>query len=140
MASISSTQEANLAAARARTRQDKKIPFLINTEDARLVPNTPLTAKLAQYRPFHGDFRASEAERKAYLMSGGLGTTKRGVKIPTQEELEAEVFDIAKASKDELIAFAFDQYQEVLDPSTDVRTLRKKVAELAAAAEIDPLG
>ncbi len=144
MASISSTQEANLAAARARTRQDKKIPFLIHTGDARLVPNTPLTAKLQQYRPYLGDYRASEAERKAYLMTNGQGTAKRDVKIPTQEELDAEPFDIAKAQKDELIAFAFDQYQEVLDPSADIRSLRKKVAALAVSvmggAAADALG
>lgn len=133
MASISATQEANLSASRARSRQDKKIPFLINVDDARLIPNTPLNAKLMKYRPYMGDPRASEAERRAFLASEGRGPGKRAVVMPAAEDLADKPFEIANASKDELIAFAFDQYQEVLDASTDVRTLRKKVAALAAA-------
>ena len=130
---ISADQEANLAASRARTRQDKKTPFLINVDDARLIPNTPLNAKNPKYRVFLGDYRASEAERVAFLKSGGLGVGKRAVVLPAADE----PFDIGKAQKDELIAFAFEQYQAVLDPSTNIRTLRKKVAELASGAGTD---
>lgn len=133
---ISADQESNLAASRARTRQDKKTPFLINVDDARLIPNTPLNAKNPKYRPFLGDYRASEAERVAFLKSGGMGIGKRTVVMPSADE----PFDIGKAQKDELITFAYEQYQAVLDPSTDIRTLRKKVAELASGAEADPLG
>lgn len=144
MASISSTQEANLSASRARTRQDKKVPFLINIDDARLVPNTPLTARLMKYRPFHGDYKASEAERRAYLATESRGPTKRAVVMSEEAPAVEQPFDISTASKDDLIAFAFDQYQEVLDPSTDIRSLRKKVAALAVSvmggAAADALG
>lgn len=133
---LTADQESNVSAARARTRQDRKIPFLIHVDDARLLPNTPLNARNPKYRPYLGDYRASEAERMAFLRSGGFGGGKRPVKMP----MDDDTFDIGKASKDELIAFAFEQYQKVLDQGTDIRTLRKEVAALVQAAEQDPLG
>jgi hypothetical protein len=39
---------------------------------------------------------------------------------------EADVFDIGKATKDELVAFALSEYGRMLNPETDIRTLRKE--------------
>ena len=124
-------QESGLSESRARTRQDRKVPFLIHVDDARLIPNTPLTAKIPKYRPFLGDYRASEAERRAFLRSGGYGApTRRQV---VQSAADDAPFDLGKASKDDLVAFAFDQYQTVLDPAMSPAAMRKRIAELAAA-------
>lgn len=141
---ITEAQEANLSNAIARGRQDTKTPFCINVKDGRLMPNVPEILAHADYRPYKGNYKASLDERMAYLRSGGFGgAAKRAVVMPVEDTVpvaEEEPFDIAKASKDELVAFAFDQYQEVLDPSTHLTTLRSQVTKLAKAAAADPLG
>ena len=131
---ITEAQEANLSNQIARNRQDKKTPFCINVKDGRLMPNVPEILAHPDYRPFKGNYKADRNERMAYLRSGGFGGAKRAVVMPTADEVpqvEEEPFDIAKASREELVAFAFDQWAEVLDPSTHLTTLRSQVAKLA---------
>lgn len=128
---ISEAQESSLAQSRAAARQNREIPFLINVKDGRLVPNTPGNANLSSYRPFLGDYKAPLTERMAYLKSSGVG---RGRVQVTNSAAEPAVFDIGKATKDELIAFAFDNFQSVL-VDAPLGTLRKQVAELAKAAD-----
>lgn len=119
--------EEALANARQAGRQDKGTPFLINIKDLRLVPNTKLTAKLENYRPYTGDIKASEADRARYV-SGFTST--RGVIIPSVED----AFDVSKASADELVAFALDEYGAALDGTKSLKALREDVVKLAKAA------
>lgn len=145
---ITDAQEANLSNMLARNRQDKAVPFCINVKDGRLMPNVKEIREHADYRVYKGNYKASLDERMAYLRSGGFGGApgKRAVVMPAEDVepvAEQEPFDIAKASKDELVAFAFDQWSEVLDPATHLTTLRSQVVKLAKAnaqAAPDPLG
>ena len=109
-------------------RQDTRAPLLINTDDARLMPNVPRILANPKYRVYHGDPKADLTARMAYLKSGGQGPARAVV----AEDITP--FDVNKASKDELIAFAANEYGADLDAGSDIRTLRKKVAELADAA------
>lgn len=147
---ITDAQEANLSNMLARNRQDKTVPFCINVKDGRLMPNVKEIREHADYRPYKGNYKASLDERMAYLRSGGFGGMpgKRAVLMPVDEAppapaVEEEPFDIAKASKEELVAFAFDQWAEVLSVDTHLTTLRSQVVKLAKAnaqAAVDPLG
>jgi hypothetical protein len=145
---ITEAQEANLSNQMARTRQDAKTPFCIHVKDGRLMPNVKEIREHADYRPYKGNYKASHEERMAYLRSGGFGgaPAQRQVILPVEDiepVVEQEPFDISKASKDELVAFAFDQWAEVLDPATHLTTLRSQVVKLAKAnaqAAADPLG
>lgn len=109
-------------------RQDTKAPLLIHVDDGRLMPNVPRILANPKYRVYHGDPKADRASRLAYLRSGGQGPARAVVAD------DIAPFDIDRASKDELIAFAANEYGAALDPATDIRTLRKKVAGLAGAA------
>jgi len=141
---ITEAQEANLSAQIARNRQNKQTPFCIHVKDGRLMPNVPEILAHPDYRPYKGNYKASLDERMAYLRSGGFGGAgKRAVVMPADDEpaVEQEPFDIAKASKEELVAFAFDQWTEVLSVDTHLTTLRSQVAKLAKLhANPDPLG
>jgi len=141
---ITEAQEANLSAQIARNRQNKQTPFCIHVKDGRLMPNVPEILAHPDYRPYKGNYKASLDERMAYLRSGGFGGAgKRAVVMPADDEpvVEQEPFDIAKATKEELVAFAFDQWTEVLSMDTHLTTLRSQVAKLAKLhANPDPLG
>jgi len=141
---ITEAQEANLSNQIARGRQNKGTPFCIHVKDGRLMPNVPEILAHPDYRPYKGNYKASLDERMAYLRSGGFGGAgKRAVVMPADDEpaVEQEPFDIAKATKEELVAFAFDQWTEVLSMDTHLTTLRSQVAKLAKLhANPDPLG
>ena len=47
-------------------RQDVRAPLLINTDDARLMPNVPRILANPKYRVYHGDPKADRAARMAY--------------------------------------------------------------------------
>lgn len=141
---ITEQQEARLAAAtNALSKQDAKVPFLINIHDGRLFPNIAKlrkgnTAKFGQnYRPYHGPAKATLEQRMQYLRSES--TTAPGVSaapVVIDSETDTYVpppppFDIGKASKDELIAFAATQYGKVIDPNVHFMTARKMVREFA---------
>lgn len=125
MVAITESQEDAIAAARARSRQDKVHPFLIHLEDGRLIPNTPLIRKNPKYRVYLGDINATLSERMRFINSG-VGRTK----VVDSSEPEPDVFDIGKATKDELVVFAMGTYGVSLAADTDIRTLRKQVSDL----------
>lgn len=126
---ISSAQADAMATRQASIkRQDSAAPLLINIEDGRLMPNTPNIRALPGYRVYHGDPKADLDARMAYLRSGGHGRKH----TPVMDD--AQPFDVAKATKEELLAFAMNEYGAALDVAADVRSLRKKVMELADAA------
>lgn len=122
---ITEQQESSIAAARMRTRQDRKIPFLIHMDDARLIPNVEALRKHPKYRIYTGPAGASEAERKAWINSmSGSGALRQTI-------VESKPFDISKASIDELVVFASDQYGVLLDPKEHHNKLRSQLRKLA---------
>lgn len=140
MAAISEAQESNIAQARSRVRQDKRVPFLIHIDDGRLMPHTPLIAKNPKYRPYLGKHDASEAERRAYLKTlsnYGMPAARPVDTSPVGETAPQEPFVVAKATREELIAFAFDQFQVALDASEHLNALRAKVVKLAQQRDGD---
>lgn len=119
--------EARVADNRGRTRQNKEIPFLIR-DDGLLLPNVPLIAKKQNFRPYRGALNASLAERLEYLK--GIPGRRRVINTATVPDEEAP-FDIAKATKDELIKFAEEEFGEIVDPATHLNKIRSMVAKLA---------
>lgn len=127
--SISDSQQDGLSAIRAtKSKQDLAMPFLINRKDGRLMPNTELMRKHADYRPYTGSVKASLSERMLFLSSGAT----RPRMINSTPEDEPEPFDIGKATKGELVDFAFNEFGAALDETADIRTLRKQLASLAS--------
>lgn len=131
---ITDKQEQAVADARGKNRQDKKTPLLINRDNLRLMPNTPLIRRRPQYMPYDGAATDDEATRRAYV--DGVGTRRARV---INSQAEADVFDIGKANKDELIAFAMSEYGKMLNAESDVRTLRKEFAAYVQALEKESL-
>lgn len=123
--------ESRVAEHRGKTRQNKQTPWLIR-DDGMIVPNVPLIAKRSNFRPYHGDLKASQEDRMRYLQN--LGSRRRVINSAVQADEEAP-FDIAKATKDELIAFAQDQHGEILDPALHLNKMRSIVAKLSG---VDP--
>lgn len=123
--------EASVAQARGRTRQNKEVPFLIR-DDGILMPNVPLIAKKQNFRPYHGDVKATLAQRLEYLK--GMRTSRRVINTATVADEEAP-FDIAKATKEELIKFAMDEFVYTIEPDTHLNKVRSIVAKLAG---VDP--
>jgi hypothetical protein len=123
--------EARVAEHRGKNRQNKSVPFLIR-DDGVLMPNVPLIAKKQRFRPYHGDIKATLEERMKYL----AGQPQRRRVINTAPPADDEPFDIAKASKDDLIKFAEDEYGELIDPALHLNKIRSIVAKLAG---VDPV-
>ena len=121
---ITDRQEQAVSDARGKGRQDKRTPLLINRDNLRLMPNTPLIRRRPQYMPYDGAATDDEATRRSYVE----GTGNRRPRV-VNSAAESDVFDIGKATKDELVAFAMSEYGKMLDSDKDVRTLRKEFME-----------
>lgn len=119
--------EQRIAEHRGKTRQSKSCPWLIR-DDGMIFPNVPLIAKKQNFRPYHGDPAAPLDERMQYLQ--GLTHQRRRV-VMSAPLVEEEPFDIAKATKEELIAFAMEEYAEPIDPGEHLNKVRAIVAKLA---------
>lgn len=130
---IDEALEERVAEQRGRTRQNKAVPWLIRDPDASIWPNTPLLAKKQNMRPYHGPLHASLEERKRHLE--GLGSRRR---VVVSEATEAPPFDLAKCTKDELIAFAEEEYGYTLDPAGNLHTLRAEFAKVAGVEYVIP--
>lgn len=122
---INNAQEAAIAAARARSQQDKTNPFLINVHDGRLIPNVPKLRGHKDYRVFTGDHkRASKEDRMRWLETGGSAPNARGV-------VDSTPFDLGKATADEIVAFAASEYGLMLNPESNLHTLRAAMRKAA---------
>lgn len=118
---VTEATEIQAAAFRAKHRQDKVVPWLIR-DDGMIYPNVPLLAKLKTMRPYTGDIKAPLEERLKYL--SGL-PTRRAVTFD-----EPEPFNISTASKQELIAFAMDEYSEPIGEDEHLNKVRATVCSL----------
>jgi hypothetical protein len=119
--------EQAVAESRGRSRQNKLVPWLIR-DDGMIVPNVPLVAKKPNFRPYHGRIDASLEDRKRYLQN--LGSKRRVIVDETPAE-EAPPFVVSKANRDELVAFAQEQFGATLNPEDHLNKLRAQVAKLA---------
>lgn len=133
---ITADQERNLADAnaRAKKKQDKTNPMVVNIEDGRLMPNTPRLRAHPQYRVYAGPKDADAAGRLRWLD----GQSRAGKTKIVNSMAESDTFDVGTASVDDLIVFAMDNYGLALDPDKPMKTLRKQVMEAAAKAEKTP--
>jgi hypothetical protein len=122
---MAAPNEAAISEARGRTRQNKEVPFLINIEDFRLVPNVKLIAQNPKYRPYHGDVNATLEQRRAYVTKLG-----RQVRVINTSE-DDDTVDIGKMNADQLLAFAADEFGAALNPAHSEAKLRQEVARLA---------
>ena len=129
---ISEQQEANLAAANARSKkkQDKANPMVININNGRLMPNTPRLRAHKDYRVYSGKLDASVPERMKWL-AGAL--KQLPTKVVNSKEAE-DTFDVGTASVDDLVIFAMEQWAVTLDPSKPIKKLRAEVVALAEKA------
>ena|ERR1700747_2988654 len=133
---MTETQQAHLSQRQtAKFAQDKKVPMLININDGRLIANSLNTRANSDYRPYTGSLKASREERMAFIRSAIGGARTRLINSAPDEE---PTFDLGKATKAEIIAFAMDEYALVLDDKTDIRTLRNQV--LAASQKASAIG
>lgn len=130
MAQIDAATEERIAERRSRLRQDKKVPLLIR-DDGMLYPNTKLVAKKQNFRPYHGNPKASLQDRLRYLK--GLGAQRAVVYTEEPEE----PFDIGKADADALVQFAMEQWGAVLDPAKPLKVLRSEVFKLSQLPEVE---
>lgn len=119
--------EARVAEHRGKNRQNRAVPWLIR-DDGVIFPNVPLIARKQNFRPYHGDINASLEERMNFLK--GLSSRRRVINTAAVAD-DQEPFDIAKASKDELIKFAEEEFGELIDPATHLNKIRSMVAKLA---------
>jgi hypothetical protein len=111
-----------------KKKQDSKVPFLINTLDARLIPNTVGNRRVPDYRPYTGDVNAAVDERMKWLHLAQPYAPRRHVEAP-------EDFDVATAKKEELLTYAREELGMAdVNEDTDVRTLRKQVKDRYEAA------
>jgi hypothetical protein len=140
MTVITQAQENAMADSRASSRQygqDKRHPFLINIDDGNLIPNTATLRKQrlgkGKYVVYTGDAKASLDERMAYLASSlrGLGRTRVIDSTVTQEP----PFDVGTCSKDDLLAFAANEYGVVLDRTKPLDVLRKQFMDTVKRLE-----
>ena len=117
-------------------KQDRVNPFLINTETGHVFPNTPLLRKEPNMRLYTADVNMPLEERMRWLS----GATKRMASPKVINTVEDDrVFDMAAATKDELIVFAFENYNVTLPNSLSVKHLRDQVSKLANAAHAEDL-
>ena len=131
---INEAQDAALSNA-TRPKQDRNIPFLINVDDGRLVPNMPRLRLHPKYRPYHGVLTASQADRMTYLK-----TEYKSMPRSVIDSTRVKSFDIATATKDEMIAFALSEYGTTIDATMHgnaVRVRLRKLAEDAGQLKVD---
>ena len=129
---ITAEQEQRLtdSLARAKKKQDKTHPHLVNIKDGRLMPNTVRLREMTDYRVYDGPIDGTNEQRLAWVKKA---ISRNPVKIVNTQVEEA--FDIGKASKDDLVTFAYEQWGKTLDIAMPLKALRDEVAKLAGAGE-----
>lgn len=158
---ITEAVEARMSEARAaRNKQDRDCPMLINIKDFRLMPNVPrlggqkedkaagkvYIAPHPDYRPYCGDLKATLEERRRLVETGtallrppivdSSGIAKINEYGVVQME-GAAPFDIGKAGREELVAFAKRWFDVDVDNEAGdlhLMKVRAKVRDLAKAA------
>lgn len=125
---MSKLNEEAMSEARAKlSLQDKQRPYLIHRKNGRLLPNVARLRTHKDMLPYSGNVRASLEERMRYLRTG----TFRQVVDTSEDETP---FDVGTATKEDLIAFAFNELGGLqLNPATPLPAMRKQVVKAAQA-------
>lgn len=122
----------------SKLKQDPKIPLLIHMVDGRLIPNNAMTAKNTNYRPYTGPVQKGEDDEKALAARLRWLKTSAPYHRAVIDTTEEEPFDLGKATEDEIIAFAFNNFGLVLKKGTPISDMRKKVMMVAQAQANSP--
>lgn len=125
---ITEQHEAAAAQQRGAKRQNKEHPLLIR-DDGMLFPNVPLVAKKPNFRIYTGNPKATLAERQQYVKMGGLR------KIPALTNTEPPPFDVGRATKEDILLFARDEFGIELDGEKPLARLREDLVLLARSME-----
>ncbi len=125
---ITEEHEKRAAQLRGAKRQDKTYPLLIR-DDGVLFPNVPLVAKKQNFRVYTGNPRASLKERLQYVKMGGLR------RIPELVNTEPPPFDVGKATKEEILVFAVEEFGVSLDETKPLARLREDLVALAKSID-----
>lgn len=131
MAAITADQEQRISDIRSRQRQrqmeqETGTSLLINIKTGRLFPNVPLVFKKPDWRPYHGDPNWPLEKRMEWVR----GTQKARRVIMSEPQ---EPFDLARADKEQIIAFALEEFGVTLNPAKPLAKLREEVANMARA-------
>lgn len=110
--------------------QDKTVPFLINRNNGRLLPNVVRLRSHKDMIPYRGSVKANLEDRMRYLRTGGA---RRDVAM--SEPVELPPFDVSTASKDELITFAQEEFKLELNPQAPLHIMRNQILKAAKEAE-----
>jgi hypothetical protein len=89
----------------------------------------PLLRAHPKYRPYHGLLTASHADRLTYLK-----TEHKSIPRTVIDSSNAKAFDIATASREELVAFALSEYGTSLAPTLNAMSMRVQIRKLAEDA------
>jgi hypothetical protein len=116
--------EVEAAQLRGAKRQSKEFPLLIR-DDGVLFPNVPLVAKKANFRVYTGSPKASLQERLQYVKMGGLR------KVPQLTNIEPPPFDVGKATKDDIVLFAREEFGAEMDATKPLARMREDLIALA---------
>jgi hypothetical protein len=106
----------------------KQNGLYIHSEDGRLYPGFPGVATLPEYRPYHGDPKATLKERMRYL---------QGFQADEQRAIAAEKgeFNVLKATKEQLLEHMLDEYGERLDARKDLAALQVDAFQIMQRVE-----
>ncbi len=124
---LTDQQDQNLTNAQKRSlkrRQDKDHPMVVNINDGRRMPNVPMLREHRDYRVYMGPPNASDADALKWVR----GDLKRGTPQVTYTS-PTDAFDVGKATKDDLIVFAMEEFALALEPTMHIATMRSKVLE-----------
>ena len=134
---ITAEQEANLAAAnaRAKKKQDKENPFVVNVKNGRLMPNTPRLRVHKDYRVLPMSAEKAKETTTAQRLKWVEKSSAFGGPRVVNSLAEQDAFDVGTANADELAVFAMETWGLALDPKKPLKTLRKEVVDRAAAEE-----
>ena len=122
--------EAALQAARDRRGvQDKKNPYLIHRDTGRLLPNVEHLRKHPKMLVYKGSPTASHDERMRYVRTGSF---RQGVDTTAPEaELDLPPFDLGTATKEQMIAFAKEEFNLDLNPNAPPHIMRAQIKRAA---------
>jgi hypothetical protein len=112
----------------ANEKAHKQNGLYIHTEDGRLYPGFPGVATLPEYRPYHGDPKATLKERMRYLQ-GFMDDQNRSVAMEKGE------FNVLKATKEQLLEHMLDEYGERLNGAEDLAALQIKAVQIIQRVE-----
>lgn len=110
-----------MATQKAPPKDSNRARGLAIRDDGMLYPATDNVLRQQNFRPYHGDPHAPLEERLAYLNGRFAPSATKG-----QVDAELGAFNIATATKEELIEFIENEYGTRLDGRKPIDKLRNE--------------